>query len=161
MRLPEDKLTKLMQKKQLERLAGTLWYCSKLVSSEHTFSHRIYDLMTRTKQPYYKISLSRGFQEYIEWWIQFSEKINDKPQILGKFATIQSVYSDASCLGYGPTSGYDCAVHKHFTTVLRNPTAWPSHSGLYTPLNYLTYQSMLKYFGVEETLRRPNCPHTC
>ena len=65
--LPQDKLEKLkslltelkkrrqVQKKQLERLAGTLAHCSKIIRGGRTFSRRVYDLLGKVKRPYHKI----------------------------------------------------------------------------------------------------------
>ena len=54
--------------------------------------------------------LSKGFQEDIHWWIQFTATFNGKAKILGKFALIQGIYSDASNWGYGTAFNNDWLV---------------------------------------------------
>lgn len=122
MRLPSDKLQKLrtilkwfidrkkVRKKDLEKLAGLLAHCSKVVRGGRTFSRRIYDLMSTVQKSYYTVKLNKSIREDILWWAAFAEHFNGRSQILGKFAEIHSVYTDASKWGYGATYGLDWIV---------------------------------------------------
>ena len=84
-----------------------------------TFSRRMYDLMGKVDKPHYKIRLSQGFHEDIQWWIQFAATFNGKAKILGTFVPIQEIYSDASNWGYGAVFNNDwvvCVVYDDWTT---------------------------------------------
>lgn len=117
--LPRDKLEKLISKlesfserrkatkKDLERLGGLLAHCAKVVRGGRTFSRRIYDLMGSVKKSYYKVRLNAGFREDVNWWLQFAKVFNGTSQMLGKFAPTHSVYTDASCWGFGALYGRD------------------------------------------------------
>lgn len=120
--LPDDKLLKLRQtlnlflgrkkatRRELERLAGYLAHCAKVTRGGRTFSRRVYDLICTLQKPFYKARLNAGFRSDITWWAKFASKFNGKAGMLGKFAAIASVYSDASNWGLGATHGNDWLV---------------------------------------------------
>ena len=49
---------------------------------------------------FYKIRLNNSFREDLLWWATYDNKFNGQETILGKFAPLFSVYTDASDLGY-------------------------------------------------------------
>ena len=111
--LPQDKLEKLLRiltvfqgrkkatRREMESLGGLLAHCSKVVKGGRTFCRRIYDCINTVREPYFKIRLSGGFREDIDWWCQFASRFNGSAKILGKFAAHIATYSDASNWGFG------------------------------------------------------------
>ena len=73
LRLPEDKLKKMLDslqilegrkkvtRRELERVAGLLAHCSKVIRGGRTFTRRIYDVIGRIREPFYKVRLSDHF----------------------------------------------------------------------------------------------------
>ena len=120
--LPSDKLEKLLilladfkgkrkaRRLELERLAGIMAHCAKVVRGGRTFSRRIYDLIGGVREPYYKTRLNAGFRRDIDWWSKFASTFNGKAAMLGKFAQTLGVYSDASNWGFGATHLNDWLV---------------------------------------------------
>ena len=56
----------------------------------------------------------------MEWWANYAEYFNGKEQIIGKFSTIYSVYTDASNWSYGANWSYDWIIgsfHENDTMV--------------------------------------------
>ena len=117
MRLPEDKLAKLMltldsmkgrsktTRRELERLGGILAHCSKVVRGGRTFCRRIYDAINSIREPHHKVRLAAGLREDVDWWCGFAACFNGKAKILGCFAAHISTYSNASNFGYGAMHG--------------------------------------------------------
>ena len=85
-----------VSRKELERVGGLLAHCSKVIKGGHTFTRRIYDLMSTVKEPHYKVCLSVGVRLDIKWWLSFARTFNG----VGKFIRTHSVYSDASNWGF-------------------------------------------------------------
>ena len=137
MRLPSDKLVKLREvlkwfqgqrkvtKKKLQQLGGYLAHFSKVVKGGRIFSRRIYDMLKIIKKPYYKIRLNGEFRQDVQWWSNYAEQFNGKSKILGKFAPLYSVYSDASLWGFSAV----CSMH------------WLI--GTFVPSDVLTVQQLL------------------
>ena len=83
MRLPEDKLAKLMltldsikgcrktTRRELEQLGGILAHCSKVVKGGRTFCPQIYDAINSVREPHYKVRLAAGLREGVDWWLWF------------------------------------------------------------------------------------------
>ena len=103
MQLHDDKLGKLLTqltkfqdrrkvtRRELEKLGVSLAHCLKVIRGGRTFSRHIYDMLGKVRKPFFKIRLSRGFQEYVSWWINLAQGFNGKTKILGKFANLQGV----------------------------------------------------------------------
>ena len=136
--LPVDKMEKLLgilgkfqgkrkaTRKELERLGGLLAHCAKVIRGGRTFSRRVYDLIASLREPFYSVRLNAGFREDICWWREFAVGFNGKASMLGKFATIYSVYSDASSWGFGATHQDDWLVG---TFVSKDAGALERYSG--------------------------------
>ena len=117
--LPIDKLKKLKNqlqlfvrrrkatKKELERLAGILAHCCKVVHGGRTFSRRVYDLVALVKRDSFKIRLNEDFRLDLKWWIQFAEHFNGYASIVKSADPFLSVYSDSSKFGFGALHGFD------------------------------------------------------
>ena len=58
------------------------------------------------KEPFYQTRLNGGFRD-VRWWDQFAESFNGKAKMLGRFASLKSMYSDSSNWGLGATCGDD------------------------------------------------------
>lgn len=137
--LPEDKHVALINilrhfenvnkatRKQLEKLAGHLAHCAKVIRGGRTFSRNVYDLMEKVKRPYLKIRLSKGFKKDINWWITFSATFNGKAKILGNKATVFSNYSDASSFSYAAHCGSDWCIGSFSPTLAKYYETVMSH----------------------------------
>lgn len=122
MTLPEDKLVKMTSalvalegrkratRIQLERLAGLLAHCAKVVRGGRTFCRRIYDAVNAVAKPHYKVRLSGGFHEDRKWWLDFARRFNGKAKIIGRHTPYVSTYSDASGGGFGTIHDSDWRV---------------------------------------------------
>ena len=54
-------------RKELEKVAGLLAHCAKVERGGRTFTRRIYDVIGRLRESYYKARLSAGMKEDLEW----------------------------------------------------------------------------------------------
>lgn len=94
-------------KKQLQRLAGILAHCSKVVRGGRVFSRRVIDLLRSLPQKNVRITLSKGFKNDLNWWEKFSKFFNGTALILDKMEYEVVLCSDASLQGYGFVQGQD------------------------------------------------------
>ena len=86
----------------MERLGGLLAHFAKVIrGGGRTFSRRIYDLIGTLREPFYKARLNGRFRADIRWWDHFADRFNGKAKMLGRFAVVKAMYSDASNWGLG------------------------------------------------------------
>ena len=89
-------------KRQLQRLAGILSHCAKVVKGARTFSRRIIDLLKGLNDGNPRITLSSDFRLDLEWWEKFAEIFNGTAcSIEFNFGQGPELYTDASFSGYG------------------------------------------------------------
>lgn len=117
--LPQEKMGKLKNeilffdnrkratKKQLQRLAGILGHCSKVVRGGRVFSRRVIDTLKGLPEANVRITLSKEFKLDLLWWKNFAAYFNGTTCIIEKDPMGPCFYSDASLMGYGATHDND------------------------------------------------------
>ena len=117
--LPMDKLEKLKvqlrqflgrrkaTKRELERLAGILAHCCKVIHGGRTFSRRVYDLINSVSKPNFKIRLNSEFRLDLNWWLEFASQFNGRAKVIKSANPVLAVYSDSSLFGFGALHGSD------------------------------------------------------
>lgn len=125
--LPQEKLLKLHKeieffdgkrratKRQIQRLAGVLGHCSKVVRGGRIFSRRIIDMLKGLPEENIRITLSDEFKRDIDWWKKNAPTFNGTSCIITKEPNGPIFQSDASLTGYGVTYEHDW-VAGHFNT---------------------------------------------
>lgn len=119
LKLPQDKLDKLLRcirglynrrratKLEIERLAGLIAHCAKVVRGGRTFARRIYDLCGSVDRSYYKVRLNQAFKADLRWWLEFATAFNGYANICPRHSQVLCTYSDASRFGFGATHAGD------------------------------------------------------
>lgn len=117
--LPEDKLCKLRKeldyfqnksratKKQIQKLAGYLAHCAKVVKGGQLFSRRIISLLKGLKDRK-RIHLPSSIKRDLSWWRAFMEVFNGSATIIRyNYGIGPTIWTDACLTGYGVYSGDD------------------------------------------------------
>lgn len=113
LRLPEDKLYKLREeltffqnkkrvtKKQIQKLAGYLAHCSKVVRGGRLFSRRIISLLKGLNDKK-RVRLPKSAREDIDWWSAFMTFFNGSATIIKyNYGHGPTIWTDACMTGYG------------------------------------------------------------
>lgn len=86
--LPENKMNELhnelnffqgkrkAMKKQVQRLAGILAHCTKVIKGARLFSRRVINLLRGLSDRNVRIRLSKGFVNDLTWWRKYSHDFN-------------------------------------------------------------------------------------
>ena len=123
--LPKDKLSDLKQmlnqfrtrrrasKRQLQRLAGSLNWASKVVRGGRTFLRRIIDAQNRLKGANHKMLLKDSVRADIHWWIDFMSTFNGRSLLLDK-VPMDFITMDACNIGGGATFAGRLACSRAF-----------------------------------------------
>lgn len=119
LRLPEDKLSRLIQaasewskrkkctRKELESLVGTLQHAATVVRPGRTFFRRAISLLKRRKPGQYYIRLNGKFRADMMWWKTFATHWNGASLLITEGCRTASVTSDASG-SWGCGAWYGC-----------------------------------------------------
>lgn len=111
--LPEDKIYKLCKeldffenkprvtKKQVQKLAGYLAHCAKVVRGGRLFSRRVISLLKGLKKKK-RITLPSTIRRDLDWWRAFMNIFNGSATIIRyNFGDGPMVWTDACITGYG------------------------------------------------------------
>ena len=109
LRLPEDKLQRMMQmvtewlprkvctRKELESLIGTLQHACKVIRPGRSFLRRAISLLSIAKRPHHHIRLNHEFKSDLMWWKVFGSHWNGASLLIAPQSTPQVMLtSDAS-----------------------------------------------------------------
>lgn len=118
-KLPEDKLEKLRNellffegktratKLQIQKLAGYLAHCSKVVRGGRLFSRRIISLL-RGLGDKKRIRIPKNIGLDLSWWQSFMRVFNGSASIIRyNYGDGPVIWTDACATGYGFFSGHD------------------------------------------------------
>lgn len=142
LRLPEDKLARLFEilndfsgrvkatRLELQRLAGILAHCCKVIQGGRTFSRRVYDMLSSMKRAHYKVRLNEEFRLDVFWWLEFAETFNGQRSIIPPSQPAISVYSDSSGSGFGALHANDWLAGSFKKGSEREMLHWLGHHGV-------------------------------
>ena len=140
LRLPKDKMVKLhstiqefvgqekARKDDLDRLAGLLSHCAKVVRGGRVFTRRIYDLCASVSKPFYKVRLSAAFQKDLQWWLEFADFFNGECEFFRTNRATLATYSDSSTgSGFGAIHNNDGLAGGWFEDDKKIMKKWLGH----------------------------------
>lgn len=102
-------------KKQIQRLAGVLCHCSKVIRGARIFSRRVIDLLKGLPDRNVRLKLSDGFLHDMTWWRKFSTTFNGVSCIVQDDVNGPIIASDASFSGFAVIHERDW-IAGHFNT---------------------------------------------
>ena len=89
-------------KRELQSVAGKLYFAARVVYGGRTFLRRIIDAINTLKCPYHRTRMTETLRNDILWWINFMEHFNGTTYFVASEPTTTSEFStDASLVGGG------------------------------------------------------------
>ena len=145
-KIPMDKITKLLELiestiikrkvtlKQMQSLAGSLAFCSKVLPSDRTFCRRLYGSFKHAKKPYHFIRVTKGIKDDLLIWKLFLKDFNGVSYIQD-LGWVESPEIDLFTDSAGRSDlGYCAYLHGSWAFM-----KWPSHwkNEVFNDITYL------------------------